>query len=279
MAAGQVPDSIVAKALTAVLTTTACRNQGYILEGFPENLAQATLLFGAGGDEGEEEAANEEQGEEGETSRKIAPAPAELVIILEAATETITQKLLAQVEPGISEEELAEKLAAYSQHNAEDSPTSVLALPALAPVEALLLEVVPETTNEHLAVKARIYLGAPRNYGPSAEEVAAKEALEVEAKKKKEAEEKATKAELEAAEWQDRQEREAAESQRLAELQQKERELLEVRSQPLREYLMRNVIQTLTQGLIEVCKSKPEDPIDYLAEWLFKNNPIEDEPA
>jgi len=76
---------------------------------------------------------------------------------------------------------------------------------------------------------------------------------------------------------QERQQREAVESRRLAELQQKERELLEVRSIPLRNYLMQNVIPTLTEGLIEVCKLKPEDPVDYLAEWLFKNNPVEEE--
>ena len=27
------------------------------------------------------------------------------------------------------------------------------------------------------------------------------------------------------------------------------------------------------QGLMEVCDVRPEDPIDYLAEYLFKNNP------
>ena len=64
---------------------------------------------------------------------------------------------------------------------------------------------------------------------------------------------------------------------RLAELQQQERELLEVRSIPLRTYLMQHVIPTLTEGLIEVCKLKPEDPVDYLAEWLFKNNPVEED--
>ena len=55
------------------------------------------------------------------------------------------------------------------------------------------------------------------------------------------------------------------------------RELLEVRSLPLRNYLLQNVIPTLTEGLIEVCKVKPDDPIDHLAEWLFQNNPVEEE--
>lgn len=29
----------------------------------------------------------------------------------------------------------------------------------------------------------------------------------------------------------------------------------------------------LTQGLVDVCEVRPEDPIDYLAEWLFRHNP------
>jgi adenylate kinase len=100
----------------------------------------------------------------------------------------------------------------------------------------------------------------------------------VEAAAKAKAEEEAAvaskQAEEEAAE---KARREAHDSRRLAELQQQERELLEVRAIPLRNYLMQNVIPTLTEGLIEVCKLKPEDPVDYLAEWLFKNNPVEED--
>ena len=84
-------------------------------------------------------------------------------------------------------------------------------------------------------------------------------------------------AKREAAEAAERQRREEHEARRSAEVQQQEQELLEVRSIPLRNYLMQNVIPTLTEGLIEVCKLKPEDPVDYLAEWLFKNNPVEED--
>ncbi len=48
---------------------------------------------------------------------------------------------------------------------------------------------------------------------------------------------------------------------------------METQSIPLRNYLMSHVMPTLTKGLIECAKSKPEDPIDFLAEYLFKNNP------
>jgi adenylate kinase len=36
---------------------------------------------------------------------------------------------------------------------------------------------------------------------------------------------------------------------------------------------MSEVIPTLTEGLIEVTKVRPEDPVDFLAEWIFKKNP------
>ena len=40
--------------------------------------------------------------------------------------------------------------------------------------------------------------------------------------------------------------------------------MLEAKTLPLRNYLMCHVMPTVTQGLIEVCKTKPEDPVDYL---------------
>jgi adenylate kinase len=59
----------------------------------------------------------------------------------------------------------------------------------------------------------------------------------------------------------------------LAEIEQEEVEQLESQSVPLRNYLMTHVMPTLSKGLIECAQLKPSDPIDYLAEYLFKNNP------
>ena len=47
-------------------------------------------------------------------------------------------------------------------------------------------------------------------------------------------------------------------------MQAEEKEMLEAKTLPLRNYLMCHVMPTVTQGLIEVCKTKPEDPVDYL---------------
>ena len=276
--AGPVADELTAKALATVLSSTTCKNQGYVLQGFPENLAQASLVFGGAAAEGEgEEAAPEEDAEDGGAAKLVAAAP-EFIIALEAEGAVIEAKLRAQAEPYTTEEKLAESLAAYATNNADDSPTSVIALPSLAEVDVLgPISIVEDTAVDALLTKARVYLGQPRNYGPSDEEIAAKKQLEeAEAAKAAEEEAKAA-AEREANEAAERKRREDHESRRAAEVEQQEQELLEVRSIPLRNYLMQNVIPTLTEGLIEVCKLKPEDPVDYLADYLFKNNPVEEE--
>jgi adenylate kinase len=59
----------------------------------------------------------------------------------------------------------------------------------------------------------------------------------------------------------------------MEELKQQEKDLLEAQSAPLRNYLMKYVMPTLSSALIDVCKVRPEDPIDYIAEHLFKHNP------
>lgn len=45
-----------------------------------------------------------------------------------------------------------------------------------------------------------------------------------------------------------------------------ERRQLEALS--LREYLMRYMVPNLTEGLIEMCTVMPENPVDYLANYL-----------
>jgi adenylate kinase len=41
----------------------------------------------------------------------------------------------------------------------------------------------------------------------------------------------------------------------------------------MRKYLMDNVLPSLTRGLQEVAKVRPDDPVDYLAEYLFNLDP------
>ncbi|KAK9717325.1 Dpy-30 motif, partial [Popillia japonica] len=59
----------------------------------------------------------------------------------------------------------------------------------------------------------------------------------------------------------------------LENLQKEEEKLIIAQSEPLRNYLMKYVVPTLTKGLIEVASCKPPDPVDHLAEYLFRENP------
>ena len=133
-------------------------------------------------------------------------------------------------------------------------------------------------------------VGSPHNYGPTPEELA--EVTEKEAKGKvrecdlmleydspqhpqadqaaKVAREDAGKREKEA---KDLAVKQSDWSKKLIEVKHQEQETLEAASLPLRTYLMKHIMPTLTAGLLEVCKARPDDPVDCLAEYLFKLNP------
>ena len=48
------------------------------------------------------------------------------------------------------------------------------------------------------------------------------------------------------------------------EVKKEEQEVLETQSIPLRNYLMKHVMPTLSQGLVECTKIRPDDPVDFL---------------
>ena len=67
-----------------------------------------------------------------------------------------------------------------------------------------------------------------------------------------------------------RKQKEAYTKQRLEQIKEYERDVLDQKSQPIRQYLMDNLVPFLTQGLIELCKKVPQDPVDNLADFLLK---------
>jgi adenylate kinase len=58
---------------------------------------------------------------------------------------------------------------------------------------------------------------------------------------------------------------------KVEELKERERKMLENKSQVLRAYLLQKVIPMLSQGILDVCKNLPEDPVEYLANYLEQN--------
>ena len=124
------------------------------------------------------------------------------------------------------------------------------------------------------------FVGAANNYGPTpqalAEEQSLQRSLEEEQRTKRDRLEQ-TRREKDQRQKEDLEMLERAEATRVAELKAQEREMLETRKEPLKQYLMANIIPVLTKGIVEVCEQRPDDPIDYLADWLFRHNPMDDD--
>lgn len=66
--------------------------------------------------------------------------------------------------------------------------------------------------------------------------------------------------------------KEQATKQRMAQLRNEQKEVLDNKSQPIRQYLLDNLVPILTDGLLDICKRQPGDPVDSLAEYLFKRS-------
>ena len=66
--------------------------------------------------------------------------------------------------------------------------------------------------------------------------------------------------------------KEAATKGRMVQLRNEQKEVLDSKSQPIRQYLLDNLVPILTDGLLDICKRQPDDPVDSLAEYLFKRS-------
>jgi len=254
---GVLPDELMAQLLRRKLNSAVCTNQGWVLDGYPQTLPQLKLIAPEKADDEEEEAAAEE--EEGEEAPKPpADLTPESVLVVNLTADRIKARVQAmsqqQVEAtGMTAEQLTKRMTAYAATSAPEGPHNPLLHKAMKELESLELDTDADPLETMLA-RARLYLGKPRNYGPTEAEVLAKaERLAAVA-----AEEGAKAKQLEDAQLQEemaaREVMRAADGVRIADRVQHEKALLEARSAPLRAYLMSEVIPTLTEGLIEVTK-------------------------
>ncbi|KAJ3402220.1 Adenylate kinase 7 [Chytriomyces hyalinus] len=261
---GKVPEEHILNFVKEKLRSMPCRNQGYILDGFPTTLDEASAVFKP----------NEDDIKDDKSPNIDELTAPDFVLTLEVSDEFIKERIMnlpeaATADTKNSEESLMRRLEEFRNANTDESTV-------LNYFDELEIHPHPVsiTSNESETVMEGItrYIGKPHNYGPTLEQLEEKKRLDDEAKatqiaaaeeerkmREKEEEERQVKA---VAEW----------NIRMEEIRKQEQEVLEAQSVPLRNYLMKYVMPTLTTGLIEVCKVRPEDPIDYLAEFLFKHN-------
>ncbi|KAJ8341203.1 hypothetical protein SKAU_G00334940 [Synaphobranchus kaupii] len=267
---GRLEDYFLTRIMRDKLNSTACRNQGFVLDGFPKTYDQAKELFNANEDEPEDTRSKVPH-----FNRKLIP---EYILSLNAMDALLKARVLNLPESAVegthyTYDQFPRRLASFRENNVEDE--TVLNYFDELEIHLEHIEITSSDDLEYLVVMEKIInvVGTARNYGLTLEEA--------EEEERRTANERLKQLAVEKAEVERKEEEEAANraarweewSKRMEEVQKVENELLEAQTAPLRSYLMKNVMPTLTQGLIECCKAKPDDPVDFLAEYLFRNNP------
>uniref|UniRef100_UPI00398E31B9 adenylate kinase 7 n=1 Tax=Pristiophorus japonicus TaxID=55135 RepID=UPI00398E31B9 len=269
--AGRLDDSFVIKFIREKLSSMPCQNQGFILDGFPETYLQTKDLFSSEEDEEEESGTSKISLYE----RAIIP---EYIFSLEASDEFLKNRALNLPESVVmgthyTQERFLHHLARYREQNTEDE--TLLNYFDEIEIHPVHIDVSLDNDAENTPVVEEIIkiVGLAKNFGPTSEELKELQRKEADERLAREATEHAERERREAEEAAERLARWEVWNKRLEEVKRQEQEFLEAHSVPLRNYLMHNVMPTLTQGLIECCKIRPDDPVDFLAEYLFKNNP------
>ncbi|XP_016418087.1 adenylate kinase 7a isoform X3 [Sinocyclocheilus rhinocerous] len=260
---GQLDDRHVMHIIREKLNSKPCRNQGFVLDGYPKTYTQAKELF-------------HDENMEVEDTRSTIPQYSKVlvpdfVISLDATDEFLKERVRS-LPQNVAEE----------MHYTQDEFTASLAKfrETLAEDESVLdyfdyLEIHPEHIDcENVDTVEKIIktVGRPKNYGLSPEE------MEEERKRKEDERHLQLKQEEVEKELRQRLENDKMTAlleewnRNMAEVKKQEHELLETRSVPMRHYLMKYVMPTVIQGLMDCCKVKPDDPVDFLAEYLFRNN-------
>lgn len=268
------------ESMADMLSRRVCRYRGYVLDAGLMGFAEVEKLFRydmeAPSEEGEEEeAAAGEDGEDGQEpapkqftralNEEICPS---FVVVTQAPVGLCKGRWLQARGQG-SADEFQQHWLQYKNSNLSDVHSLADFFQEIAGRGVFNVPVAGKD-EEDLFESVRIYMereGRPFNYLPTEEEVAAEIVARMAAKEHAEAEAAAKEAEKtdETAVQQGESKRCSERMRMIEEHEKKQGKLKEL---PLRQYLMEYMIPSLTEGLIDVCKVLPENPADYLANYL-----------
>ncbi|XP_016887307.1 adenylate kinase 7-like [Cynoglossus semilaevis] len=265
---GSLDEQLLVKLMKEKLMSNPCRNQGYVLDGVPETYDQAKELF------------SDSETEVSGTNVPSAKITPEFVLCLDAPDEILQDRVMNMPE-GLGEhstvyELFLQRLSKYRDDNKGDEAEDFfdeLDIPSTCreitnddePDSMMLMQMVTDA------------VGKPRNYGPTNLEMEEEERRKTEEKMRRENQQRVQEEQKEIEEARQRAVRWEEWRKGLEQVRQQEQDLLEAQSAPMKNYLMEHVMPTLTKGLIECCMEQPLDPVDFLAEYLFKNNPYDAE--
>ncbi|KAM7376765.1 hypothetical protein PAMP_006473 [Pampus punctatissimus] len=271
-------DQLLVKVMKDKLMSNPCRNQGFVLDGFPKTSEQAKELFYA-----EDHESEDGTSQMSSYNKKIMP---EFVLCLDASDGFLKDRVMnlperLVQEHGYEQEHFLQRLAGYRESTVEDNtvinyfdelditplylgnhhtgwPSCMFNITKESQESLGAFNVSKEISNNEpdcLLLMQKIFdtVGRPRNYGPSSQEVQQEERRKAEQRMRTEAQDNA-----------EEERRKAEEAgQRAAHWEEW------AQSVPMRNYLMEHVMPTLTQGLIQCCTARPQDPVDFLNMQYF----------
>merc|ERR1719421_1190102 len=239
------------------LQKNVCKYRGFVLDGYPRNYAEGKELL-------LQPVQTEEDLDEPpmELATHLCP---DFCVILAPPDEVLRDRVLALPQTAVdgtenTEEGFTGRLAQYKLDNYGLGPS--------------VMDFFRERDIRVLEVMSELNVFEAERF------FAAKEfALVEEAQMEREAAKVAAETALDTAEEAVRQQRLTEEQSRIVRLEQSEQAHLEAASQPLQTYFQANVVPILTAGLLETCNIMPEDPVEYMAEYLFEHaNDMEVQP-
>jgi adenylate kinase len=298
--ADRIPPHLINEAVRWRLNRNDCQNRGYVLDGYPKNAQSAQDVFvitpekavkkdkAEGSDEEEAEPVEEEEGEalKPVLQKNIYP---ESVVSLNATELFLRRRSNSLQAQAISEamkwhtSKLVEKLAGYNAANSINLFKHPDECNCIYPTQKFfqdnkteIFEMDAEGDKYEMFESMRIYIerfGRPYNYLKSVKE------LNEEREQHLIEEERETKAAAEHGSAQDEAQLEAQKAalekmfeQRLKHVNIHMTELTECDDLNMRQFLMKYIIPVLTEGMIDVWKMGPLDPVDYLADYIFKRS-------
>lgn len=285
----RIPDNILHRILQKKLNENACRNRGYVIDGFPRTHkdCQYTFLkreikYDADGEVIEEDEEELEEGEEKNfdgyiKDESIFPGSC---IVLDGKDSDLISRVrdltLKEVEgTHYTEKDMQRRIKDYRlANNSEVAEPSVSDFFSNQGMQVFTEQITTDAVTAFNAFKIYVERNEkPNNYMiyDLEDEKARIQAVAI-AAEKKELARKAVNVQEENLEAILKKQKEAATKSQLIQLRNKQKEDLDAKSQPIRQYLLDNLFPFLTDGLIEVCKARPEDPTDFLAEYLFRRS-------
>lgn len=302
------PPELVYEMVQFRLMQNDCQHRGFVLDGYPSKYEDAKGTFfhtlkkkekpkpqkAEGEGEGDEIKEPEEPEDEEEDPDKYKPKfmkqiYPESVIFLHTTDEQLKDKAKTlpkeiMKDSHYYENHMDRRLQLWHDGNAfkdywsgmEPGKPTLTTARFFQEKETELLEIDAATDNFELFEAMRVYIerhGRPFNYLKSLEKLNEERQTYI---NKKEAELN-HKREIEEEGKVQRKEKEIQRlanlaENRLAGIESHVNDLESIKDKKSREFLMKNIVPILSEGMIEITKVAPIDPIDYLAEHIFKKS-------